>query len=103
MGGLLGPNLGADPGERQNLAPDPAHAARLARFRAMAAERWDLPAYDAAVRASQSRRRIVAEALRRGAFTPWDHQPHRPAADRFMRNHMDLNLLEHSQRFPRGE
>lgn len=96
-------DLDTDPGERLNLAPDPAHAATLARLRAMAADRWDLPAYDAAVRASQSRRRIVAEALRRGAFTPWDHQPHRPAADRFMRNHMDLNLLEHSQRFPRGE
>jgi choline-sulfatase len=95
-------DLETDPGERVNLAPDPAHAATLGRLRAMAAERWDLDAYDAAVRASQARRRIVGEALRRGAYTAWDHQPLRPAADRFMRNHMDLNVLEDRQRFPRG-
>ena len=96
-------DLEADPGEGVNLAPDPAHAATLARFRAMAADRWDLPAYDVAVRASQARRRLVDAALRQGAHTPWDHEPSRPAADRFMRNHKDLNLLEEAQRFPRGE
>ena len=100
-------DLDADPGERANFAPDSApdtaHAATLARFRAMAAERWDLPAFDAAVRASQARRRLVDAALRQGAHIPWDHEPRRPAADRFMRNHKDLNLLEESQRFPRGE
>jgi choline-sulfatase len=99
-------DLHADPGERTNLAldpaPDPARAATLARLRAMVAARWDLPAYDAAVRASQARRRLVDAALRQGAHTPWDHEPRRPAADRFMRNHKDLNLLEASQRFPRG-
>jgi len=36
--------------------------------------------------------------LLRGEF---DHQPFRPASERFMRNHMDLNVLEASQRFPR--
>ena len=95
-------DLEADPGEGVNLAPDPAHAATLARLRAMAADRWDLPAFDAAVRASQARRRLVDAALRQGARTPWDHEPRRPAADRFMRNHKDLNVLEESQRFPRG-
>ena len=96
-------DLDADPQERVNLADDPAHAATLERFRVMAAERWDLEAFDAAVRESQARRWVVYESLRNGAYYPWDFQPLRAASERFMRNHMDLNVLEENQRFPRGE
>jgi choline-sulfatase len=94
-------DLAADPHESVDLAPDPAHATTLARLSEAVRARWDLAAFDRAVRASQARRRIVYEALRQGAFTPWDHQPFRPASERFMRNHMDLNVLESRQRFPR--
>ena len=45
----------------------------------------------------------VYEALRNGAHFPWDFQPLRRASERYMRNHMDLNVLEEAQRFPRGE
>ncbi len=93
----------SDPGERVNLAADPAYSATMAEFRALADARWDLPAYDAAVRESQARRWVVYEALRNGAYFPWDHQPLRAASERYMRNHMDLNILEDSKRFPRGE
>ncbi len=96
-------DLDADPEERTNLAADPAHAAVLADLRAQAAQRWDLSAYDAQVRHSQARRWIVYEALRNGAYYPWDHQPLQRASERYMRNHMDLNVLEENQRFPRGE
>ncbi len=96
-------NLTLDPEEDHNLASDPAYAATLADFSAMAAARWDLPAYDAEVRQSQARRWVVYEALRNGAYFPWDHQPLRLASERYMRNHMDLNVLEESKRFPRGE
>jgi choline-sulfatase len=96
-------NLATDPDERRNLAADPAHAATLASFRALAEVRWNLPAYDAEVRQSQARRWVVYEALRNGSYFPWDFQPLRDASERYMRNHMDLNLLEDSKRFPRGE
>ena len=43
------------------------------------------------------------EALRQGGHYPWDWQPMRVASERYMRNHMDLNVLEEAQRFPRGE
>jgi choline-sulfatase len=96
-------NLAADPEETINLATDPAHQGTLARLRADASARWNLPQYDADVRQSQARRWVVYQALRNGAYYPWDHQPLRAASERYMRNHMDLNVLEESKRFPRGE
>ena len=47
--------------------------------------------------------RQVYEALRNGAYYPWDFQPLQKASERYMRNHMDLNTLEENQRFTRGE
>jgi choline-sulfatase len=96
-------DLEADPRELTNLASDPAHAGRLADMTARMRSRWDLARFDAEVRASQARRHVVYEALRNGAYYPWDYQPLRRASERYMRNHMDLNVLEESQRFPRGE
>ncbi|WP_138465617.1 choline-sulfatase [Poseidonocella sp. HB161398] len=96
-------DLAADPHELQNLAADPAHAATLEQFRALAAARWDLARFDAEVRHSQARRWIVYEALRNGSYFPWDYQPLQKASERYMRNHMDLNVVEENARFPRGE
>ncbi len=96
-------DLASDPTEEVNLAGDPRMAEVLAHFQNMVAERWDLPVYDEEVRASQARRWVVYQALRSGAYYPWDYQPLRAASERYMRNHMDLNVLEESKRFPRGE
>ena len=96
-------DLAADPDESNNLATDPHAAEILVHFRVMADARWDLTAYDAEVRQSQARRWVVYEALRNGSYYPWDYQPLRAASERYMRNHMDLNVLEESKRFPRGE
>jgi choline-sulfatase len=65
--------------------------------------RWDLSRFDEAVRESQARRWVVYPALRNGAYFPWDYQPLQKASERYMRNHMDLNVLEENKRFPRGE
>ncbi|SMX43677.1 choline-sulfatase [Maliponia aquimaris] len=96
-------DLEADAHELVNLAEVPEHAAVLERFRVQAAARWDLERFDAEVRQSQARRWVVYEALRQGGYFPWDYQPLQKASERYMRNHMDLNVLEGSQRFPRGE
>ncbi len=95
-------DMEADPQELKNLAEDPTHAATLERFRVKAAARWDLETFDADVRESQARRWVVYESLRNGAYFPWDFQPLRDASNRYMRNHMDLNIVEENQRFPRG-
>ena len=96
-------DLEADPQELTNFAADPAHGATLAELRAMSEARWDLDAYDAEVRQSQARRWVVYEALRNGAYYPWDFHPLQRASERYMRNHMDLNVLEENQQYSRGE
>ena len=96
-------DIEADPHELKNLANVAKHQGTLDQLRAKSEARWDLAAYDAAVRESQARRWVVYEALRNGDYFPWDHQPLLKASERYMRNHMDLNILEENQRFPRGE
>ncbi|MCX7559104.1 choline-sulfatase [Sulfitobacter sp. F26204] len=96
-------DLDADPHELSNLADHPDHQGTVTSLRAKSEARWDLAVYDADVRKSQARRWIVYEALRQGGYFPWDHQPLRKASEQYMRNHMDLNVLEESKRFPRGE
>lgn len=96
-------DLAADPRELDNLADRPEHAGRVASFTEKVRARWDLGRFDAAVRESQARRWVVYPALRNGAYYPWEFQPLQRASERYMRNHMDLNVLEERKRFPRGE
>ena len=96
-------DLDADPHELTNLATAPEAAEVASRFAARIGEFWDMSAFDAEVRASQARRLVVYEALRNGAYFPWDFQPLQKASERFMRNHMDLNAVESAQRYPKGD
>jgi choline-sulfatase len=96
-------DLDSDPKELKNLASDPAYCGTLAELTRQARERWDLAAFDIAVRESQARRWVVYAALRNGAYYPWDYQPLQKASERYMRNHMDLNVLEQNKRYPHGE
>lgn len=96
-------DLESDPLERENLAAAPENAALVAAYMEKVRARWDMAAFDAAVRQSQAQRWVVYPALRNGAYFPWDFQPLQKASERYMRNHMDLNTLEEQKRFPRGE
>ena len=93
-------DLKEDPDERRNLASDFTHAARVREFLAEVARRWDMPSLHAAVLASQRRRHLVYDALRRGRYTPWDFQPMRDASRLYVRNDQDLGDLETMARFP---
>ena len=96
-------DLESDPRELTNLAADPANADLVDDFMVKVRAHWNMEAFDAAVRQSQARRWVVYPALRNGSYYPWEFQPLQKASERYMRNHMDLNVLEEQKRFPRGE
>jgi choline-sulfatase len=62
-------DIAADPGERTPLAASDA----VESLAATAATRWNLESLDETARASQSDRRLVAQALATGHLTQWDH------------------------------
>lgn len=92
-----------DPDELANLAGRPEHEELQRTFEAEVKARWDLQALRQRVIDSQRRRRLVAQALMTGQHTPWDFQPYRDASKQYMRNHLDLNELERTARFPSPE
>jgi choline-sulfatase len=79
-------DLAADPLELRDLAGDPASAGRLAAFRAESDERWDLAGLQRQVLESQRERHLVARALARGAYAPWDFQPYSDASLLYVRS-----------------
>jgi choline-sulfatase len=94
-------DLETDPHELINRAGDADVMGTVQAFRADIADRWNIPAFDAAVRESQKQRHLIHAALRHGRHYPWDFQPLQKASERYMRNHMDLNVVEVNARFPR--
>jgi choline-sulfatase len=93
----------SDPSELVNLAGDPNHTHAIHELRETVNRTWNADAVKADVLASQHSRQIVDGALRKGKYTAWDFQPNADASQRFMRNHLDLNVVESSRRFPRAE
>jgi choline-sulfatase len=94
-------DLAADPSERVNLAGHAEWAATVAAFRNEFTQRWNLSQFHADVLQDQARRRFVMGALRTGSYTPWEFTPRRDASNEYMRNHLDLNVVERSARWPR--
>lgn len=94
-------DLADDPDERVNLAEDPAYESRVRQLRTEVAARWDLDRLHDDVIADQARRRLVGHALRQGTVTPWEYDPPWDGRLLYMRNHLDLNEVERSARYPR--
>jgi len=94
-------NLANDPNEVTNLVDDPDYTLEKQQLDAFIEQKWNLEHYDFDVRRSQSRRLVVYDAMRNGHYYPWDFQPLQKASERYMRNHMDLNIVESEARFPK--
>ena len=94
-------DLKTDPLEYVNLATDAAHAPTLKAFMEEMQARWDFEAFTREVKHSQSCRQLIDHANRQGRFTAWDYQPEVDAKERYMRNHLDLNVLEDANRYPK--
>jgi choline-sulfatase len=79
-------DLEADPAELRNLAAEAGGAQLAAAFRAESDELWDLAGIERRVLESQRSRRLVARALTRGAYAPWDFQPYADASLLYVRS-----------------
>lgn len=93
-------HLGDDADELHNLANDPAAAPILQAFRAEAQQRWDFQQLHQQVIASQRRRHLIGAANAQGKHHAWDYQPPHDASQRYIRNHLELGVLEARARFP---
>jgi choline-sulfatase len=96
-------DLEVDPNELDNLANRPEHNELRRSFHAEVIKHWDERTLHEQVLASQRRRRLVHSALRSGRHTSWDFQPYQDASQKYMRNHLDLNALERTARYPSPE
>jgi choline-sulfatase len=93
-------DLESDPQELNNLAGQPQITNIRQSFYDQVLARWDISRLHEQVLASQRRRRLVDKALRHGRYTSWDFQPFDDASQKYMRNHLDLNVLERTARYP---
>ena len=93
-------DLTADPHELNNLAGQEMYEQVRAGFYEELMTAWNPTELHQAVIDSQRRRRFLDQSLRKGRFTSWDFQPFQDASQQYMRNHLDLNELEKSSRFP---
>ena len=96
-------DLEDDPNELHNLADRQEFQELRQDFQAELLQHWDIEALHKQVVNSQRRRRLVYRALRRGRHTPWDFQPFQNASQKYMRNHLDLGVLERTARYPSPE
>lgn len=93
-------DLTKDPNELNNLASHPEFQEIRASFYQQVMEKWNLEQLNQQVLASQKRRKVVDQALKKGRRTSWDFQPFDDASEKYMRSHMDLNVLERTARYP---
>ena len=93
-------DLTADPDERVNLAGQQEHATRLTEFHLELARRFDARRLHDQVIDSQRRRRLIDAAMRRGAWTSWDHQPSVDASRAYVRSQLVLDDIDAARRWP---
>jgi choline-sulfatase len=84
-------DLRADPDELVNLAGRPDHAATEQALHTEVQARWDCPALEQQILASQRRRLFVQDSLLKGKWSAWDYQPLFDAGRQYVRGAVDPN------------
>ncbi len=84
-------DLHKDPRELSNVAENPAYAEVARHLKGEVDKRWDYARLEALVVQSQRRRLFVQQALLKGTWTGWDHQPFVDATRAYVRGAADPN------------
>ncbi|MGI9410905.1 MAG: choline-sulfatase, partial [Hyphomicrobiaceae bacterium] len=84
-------DLNKDPHELKNVADDPAYAPKASEMKSEIDRRWDQERLEKDIIASQKRRLFVQEAILKGQWTGWDHQPFVDATRAYVRGAIDPN------------
>jgi len=93
-------DLKNDPNEMNNLAGNEEVKEFVQDFIDEIKSRWNSDALRQEIIQDQKRRRKVFGSLSKGIHTSWDHHYAQDASNKFMRNDMDLNVLERETRYP---
>lgn len=84
-------DLKKDPRELHNVADSPEYAAIASRMKSEIDRRWNYERLERDILVSQKRRLFVQEALLKGKWTGWDHQPFVDATRAYVRGAIDPN------------
>lgn len=84
-------DLKKDPQELDNVAEDPAYAETASELQREVDSRWDYDRLERDILQSQKRRLFVQQALLKGKWTGWDHQPFVDATRAYVRGAIDPN------------
>ncbi len=84
-------DLKNDPQELKNVAEDPNYADIAADLRREVGLRWNEEQLERDILQSQKRRLFVQQALLKGTWTGWDHQPFVDATRAYVRGAIDPN------------
>lgn len=84
-------DLKKDPDERRNVAADMDYAEVTARLKKEIDHRWNYERLEEDILISQKRRLFVQQALLKGQWTGWDHQPFVDATRAYVRGAVDPN------------
>jgi choline-sulfatase len=84
-------DLKKDPQELDNVADDPAYADTASDLQREVDSRWDYDRLERDILQSQKRRLFVQQALLKGKWTGWDHQPFVDATRAYVRGAIDPN------------
>jgi choline-sulfatase len=84
-------DLKKDPQELHNVAEDPAYADTASDLQREVDNRWDYDRLERDILQSQKRRLFVQQALLKGKWTGWDHQPFVDATRAYVRGAIDPN------------
>ena len=84
-------DLKKDPQELDNVAEDPVYADTASDLQREVDSRWDYDRLERDILQSQKRRLFVQQALLKGKWTGWDHQPFVDATRAYVRGAIDPN------------